>query len=125
MLSVFICMKLQSIYRGGIKMVFVKINSENRIEFIHHRPFDEKSGLGKTEEELRNMGVLVDSIPQPDTSDPDKIGILKYDGTKLYYEYINRPLSQEEKTEQSLKEVKSLKSQNAEIILSLTLGGLM
>lgn len=33
--------------------------------FIHSMPFDDVQGLGKTEEELNILGVLIDELPIP------------------------------------------------------------
>ncbi len=39
-------------------MKFIMVD-EDRVVFIHHMPFDPKDGLGKTEEELLEIGYLV------------------------------------------------------------------
>ncbi|MEK4760755.1 hypothetical protein MHH85_10910 [Viridibacillus sp. FSL E2-0187] len=67
-------------------MIFVKINPDNTIVNVHYQPFNEKHGLGMTEEELRIEGILVDSIPEPEEQE-GKRPILKYNGTELYYDY--------------------------------------
>ena len=69
-----------------------------RVGFIHHKPFDEKDGLGKTEEELLQIGALVDEIPEPEQKD-GKIPVMYYDpeNNKIYYEYEDKPLSPEER----------------------------
>ena len=103
-------------------MNYVKLDSNGNIEYVHRKPFDENVGLGKTEEELLQYGVLVEELPEPDISDPNKISVLKYDGNKFYYEYSPRPLTKEEQTKQ---EIESLKLQNAQMIFALVEGGLM
>ena len=51
-----------------MKKVFIK-NEEDNIKFIHYKPFDNKHGLNKTEEELNVDGKVVyldeESKPQP------------------------------------------------------------
>lgn len=44
---------------------FIK-HEQNKITLIHYQPFDKKNGLGKTEEELLQEGILVNEIPQPE-----------------------------------------------------------
>lgn len=102
-------------------MIFVKINVDNTIASIHYQPFNEKYGLGMTEDELRLEGILVDSIPEPEQLE-GKVPILKYNGTNLFYEYENVTLSPEEQTKQ---EIELLKSQNAQMLFALVQGGLM
>lgn len=36
-----------------------------KVTFTHYMPFDEKNGLGKTEDELLKEGYLLDEIPEP------------------------------------------------------------
>ena len=43
----------------------IYIRTENgRITFTHYMPFDPVYGLGKTEEELKKTGYLVEVIPE-------------------------------------------------------------
>lgn len=81
-------------------MIFIKVDEKEYVQFTHYQPFDEVHGLGKSKEDLELEGFLVDSLPTPDSTDPSKISILKFDGLKFYYEYKDRPLSPEEKTQQ-------------------------
>lgn len=57
--------------------------------------------LHKTEEELREMGVLLESVPVPDEI-PGKDAVLKFDGTNLYYEYVAIPPSETEQLRNDL-----------------------
>lgn len=61
-------------------MILVTGNSEQFT--VIHQPHR----LGKTEEELRKLGVLLESEPIPQEIE-GKTAILKFDGTNLYYEY--------------------------------------
>lgn len=75
-------------------MIYIKIDSTtNEVNFQHSMPFDEINGLHKTQEELLQDGYLVDSIPDPEQIN-DKVPILKYNGTSLYYEYQDAPIDE-------------------------------
>ncbi|MFO7153926.1 MAG: hypothetical protein DIU64_003055 [Caldicoprobacter oshimai] len=69
-----------------------------RVGFIHYMPFHPKYGLGKTEEELKQTGVLIDSIPEPEVRE-DKIPVLYYNPNtnSVYYEYEDSPLTEQER----------------------------
>jgi hypothetical protein len=78
-----------------------------KVTFIHHMPFDEEYGLGKTPEELRQTGVLVDEIPTSPT-EPAPIGksyVLKYDDVSKTLNYVleDRPLTPEEELRQRIE----------------------
>lgn len=70
---------------------------DKEVVAVHFVPFDPVHGLGKTKEELEaEGGVFVESVPEPENR-PGKAPVLKYSEEKgLYYEYVNRPLTQEE-----------------------------
>lgn len=87
-------------------MIFVQILENNETGTIHYNPFDNEKGLHKTESELLQDGILVDSLP-PITISENKVAVLKYDGTKLYYEYSDRPLTPEEQTKQEIEALKA------------------
>ncbi|WP_144700219.1 hypothetical protein [Fictibacillus phosphorivorans] len=101
-------------------MIFIKLDELNHIQLIHHMPFDEKYGLGKTKTELESEGIFVDSIPTPDTSNPKMIPELKYNGSALYYEYIERPLTPEDKIQQLESELAISKEDNVSNMLAIT-----
>lgn len=90
-------------------MIYIKLNDSKDVEFIHYKPFDPIDGLGISKDELILGGVFVDAIPEPIEVD-GKTSVLKYDHNteSMYYEYIERPLTQEE-------ELKLLKEQNAQL----------
>lgn len=99
-------------------MIYIKIDSTtNEVNFQHFMPFDEVNGLHKTEEELLQEGYLVDSIPEPEQIN-GKVAKLKYDGSNLYYEYVDAPLTPEQ-------EIEALKAQNAQMLFALVQGGLL
>ncbi|MBH0311912.1 hypothetical protein I7E32_16190 [Alcaligenes faecalis] len=70
-------------------MIYIEINKNNEVITQHRYPFDEKSGYGKTKEELEQTGIFVESISEPERIE-GKEPILKYNPeTKiLYYEYV-------------------------------------
>jgi len=44
-------------------MIYFTTDTENRVGYTHFRPFDEKYGLHKTADELRETGFLVEVMP--------------------------------------------------------------
>lgn len=80
---------------------FIQDERGLRVTFRHYKPFDEKDGMGKTEEELLQIGALVDDIPQPEQI-PGKEPILYYnpENNTVYYEYEDKPLTPEERIAQ-------------------------
>jgi hypothetical protein len=110
-------------------MIFVQYNNENIVTFIHTKPFDDNEGLGKTKEELEKEGLFVDSLPSPDTTDSSKTPILKVNpiDNTLYYEYVDRPLTPEEKLqllEQENQELKNRIEIMQQALDDLILGGM-
>lgn len=78
-------------------MIYIKTDSENRVNYTHYIPFDPIHGLGKTEAELLQDGHLVEIIPEP-TEIQGKIHVLKFTVDKgVYYEYIDREPTDREK----------------------------
>jgi hypothetical protein len=79
-------------------MIYIELVEDGEhIGFTHYAPFDETYGLGKSVDELKETGILVDKLPDMNEL-PGKIATLKYDKgiNELYYEYIDRPLTSEE-----------------------------
>lgn len=98
-------------------MIFIKHN-KGFIEFIHHMPFDVKHGLGKTEDELRLEGILVDSIPEP-VEQEGKAAVLKVntDTQELFYEYEDLQPTAEDEVMQLKRENATLQSAVSEITM--------
>lgn len=68
---------------------FIITDKTGKVEFIHYMPFSPKHGLGKTEEELLETGVLLDEIPEPEQID-GKMPVAYYTPEKgFWYEYVN------------------------------------
>lgn len=72
-----------------------KDETKKIVSSIHYQP----NLLGA---ETKSLGVEVTSIPEPETQ-VGKEAVLKYQDGKLFYEYVDRPLTAEEELTQ-LKE---------------------
>ena len=98
-------------------MKFITFNENFEIQLIHNMPFDEVNGLGKTEEELLQMGALVDSIPVVEVPN-DKNIIYKYNqvDNTVTYELVNRPLTLEEQNAKAIENIRRVNSSQDELI---------
>lgn len=73
-------------------MVYIQIDSENVVIYRHNFPFDYIKGLGKSEEELRKTGYLVDSIPEYIGDIPEgKMPELHFDGVEFSWKMVDAP----------------------------------
>lgn len=82
-----------------------KITEEKySIGFIHYMPFDNANGLNKTIEELKQEGILVDSIPEPQQIE-GKQAVMYWNpiDKNVFYEYKDIPKSKEENLEEKIK----------------------
>ena len=89
----------------------IYIRTENgRITFTHYMPFDPVYGLGKTEEELKKTGYLVESVPEYTGDVPaGKAPELRYDGTAFSWELIDLP----KKADTQADKIAALEAQQA------------
>lgn len=89
---------------------FIRVEN-TRVMFTHFMPFDEKHGMGKTEEELLQEGYLIDEIPEPEQQE-GKIAEPHYTPEKgYYYEYVDAPEPKPETDVAALQEeVKELQA---------------
>lgn len=71
-----------------------------RVDGVHNMPFDETYGLGKTEEELNQTGLLVETLPVREDNGKNTTLFLNKSTKEMYYEYTDFPLTEEEKFEQ-------------------------
>ena len=86
-------------------MIFFKVD-ENQNVVYQYRGHEEYMRLtGKTLEELEQEGLLVESIPEPESRE-GKQSVLKHNGTEFYYEYVDILLTREEYLERELDRVK-------------------
>lgn len=98
-------------------MIYFETNDIGQLTFIHYMPFDNRYGMGKTEEELRKTGYLVESLPEyTGEIQEGKIPELRYDGTAFSWEMVDAPEPEpvpETEYEKLRAELESLKSQQA------------
>lgn len=89
-----------------------------KVNLVHNMPFDSTHGLGKTEKELEISGVLVDEISDPE----DKKGfipIMYVDiiTKDIMYEYVEIPLTAEEKATKKIEELELLQKENDRLLV--------
>lgn len=84
--------------------------TNGKVTFTHYLPFDPVYGLGKTEEELKKTGYLVESVPEYTGEVPaDKAPELRYDGTAFSWELIDLP----KKADTQAEKIAALEAQQA------------
>ncbi|WP_207653319.1 hypothetical protein [Clostridium cochlearium] len=85
-------------------MIFIKVNNCNQVNYTHYMPFHEKHGLGKTQEQLEQEGILVDSIPEPKQIE-GKAPILycNPETKELWYEYEDIPPTPEDLQQEKIQ----------------------
>lgn len=71
-----------------------------RVDGVHNMPFDETYGLGKTEEELNQTGLLVESLPVREDNGKNATLFVNKSTKEMYYEYADFPPTEDEKFEQ-------------------------
>ena len=96
-------------------MIYLMFSKEsNIVNFVHYQPFDIKNGLGKTEDELLEEGILVESLPETPPTMTGKSVVLKVN--PLRWEYIDRPLTREEKLQQLVLDGKITQEEMNELL---------
>lgn len=94
-------------------MVYIKVNEDYKVDYVHCMPFDEVHGLGKSKDELLIDGFLVESIPEQPVEIIGKKHELCFTIEKgLYYDSVDRELTDQEKLDQ-------LENQTAEYMVDL------
>lgn len=84
--------------------------TNGKVTFTHYLPFDPVYGLGKTEEELKKTGYLVESVPEYTGDVPaGKAPELRYDGTAFSWELIDLP----KKADTQAEKIAALEAQQA------------
>lgn len=84
--------------------------TNGKVTFTHYMPFDPVYGLGKTEEELKKTGYLVESVPEYAGEVPEgKAPELRYDGTAFSWELIDLP----KKADTQAEKIAALEAQQA------------
>ena len=81
--------------------VYIRVGKNNIVECIHKAPFDPANGLQSTRDELEKTGFFVDSVPDPEMIE-GKRAIAKFntDTKKVYYDYVDIPLTPSERIDQ-------------------------
>ena len=95
-------------------------STKYRIGFIHNNPFDSKDGMGMPQSQLEAIGILVDSIPNPQPPAGQVVSGMFVDPTTktVFYEYAEPVKTPEQ-------QIAELQAQNAQMLLALVNGGLM
>ena len=84
--------------------------TNGKVTFTHYLPFDPVYGLGKTEEELKKTGYLVEEIPEYTGEIPEgKAPELRYNGTAFSWELIDLP----KKADTQAEKIAALEAQQA------------
>ena len=100
-------------------MIFIR-TEDNKIVYTHYMPFDETYGLGKTEDELKQDGYLVDAIPGYEGEVPEgKIPEVRYDGESFSWVMVNKPKSREEETQEKISALQTQLDATNEALLGL------
>lgn len=100
-------------------MIFIR-TEDNRIVYTHYMPFDETYGLGKTEDELKQDGYLVDAIPNYEGEVPEgKIPEVRYDGENFSWVMVDKPKSREEETQEKISALQTQLDATNEALLGL------
>lgn len=79
-------------------MIYVKVNADKKVLFVHNNPLHETEGLGKTREELELEGYFFDymkEMPRP----PERegfMGVTYTDGKGFWFEYEEEEKSKEQ-----------------------------
>lgn len=97
-------------------MIFIQYDEFNRVIYRNYSPFSEEFNMGKTKEELEEMGIFVDSIPLPkDVFGKRPILKINLQDNSLYYEYVDRPLTEIEQIERMKDNLKTASEKYIEL----------
>lgn len=100
-------------------MIYIEVTYNNVVSYRHNKPFDSVYGLNKTEEELLKSGFLIDSAPEPERIE-GKSPVLKYNGTEIYYEYVDAPVDEMTALKNQLAEQSQKIAEQEQAIMELT-----
>lgn len=100
-------------------MIYVKTDETSKVVYTNCFPFDSTLGLGKTEEELLELGYLVSEVPEPEFVE-GKSPVLYFDGNTFNYIYQDIPISTEDKIRELEIELKVSKEDNVSNMLAIT-----
>ncbi|MBH0171009.1 hypothetical protein [Fictibacillus sp. 18YEL24] len=103
--------------------IFIQYDEQNNVTFYHTKPFDSEEGMGKTRQELETEGLILDMYDMPASDNTNgKLSILKINPStnELYYEYIDRPLTSEERIKQLESELVLAREDSVSNMLAIT-----
>ena len=74
-------------------------DTKSKVGFIHNNPFDATDGMNMTQEELENIGILIDALPNESAPAGQQLtGIFVNPQTKeVFYEYAVPPKTDQER----------------------------
>lgn len=101
-------------------MIFLQYDEFYRVIYQNSDPFSNEYNMGKTKEELDEVGIFVDFIPTPNEVFGKK-PILKVrpQDNSLYYDYIDRPLTELEEIKRLKNSLKTPSEKYAELDISI------
>lgn len=99
-----------SIFLGHLQKVS---DTDYIVNYINNYPFDPIHGEGKTEEELNQIGVVIDTIPEPEYH-PDKTTITHVNPTTKEVTY-----TYETPIDPIAVQVQNLQAQNDQLTLTI------
>lgn len=99
-------------------MIFIKTNNVDDVIFCHTDPFHETYGLGKTAEELRAEGFLVDYLKELPTAEKRKgyRGITCFADNRFWFRYVVQELTVEEQYIEQMSVIQEKQSSQEKII---------
>lgn len=98
-------------------MIFVRLKKDGiNYESIHFKPFDSIYGMGKTKEELEQEGYLIEEPLKEHIEGKEAVLKRNPQTNTFYYDYVDRPLSDEEK----MKQLEERNARNEQAIIELT-----
>lgn len=99
-------------------MIFIKTNELSDVVFCHTDPFHETYGLGKTTEELREEGFLVDYLKELPQAEKRKgyRGITCFDANKFWFRYVLQELTPEEEYLEKMSILEEKQKQHEKIL---------
>lgn len=83
-------------------MIYYKVNNDNKVIYIHHKPFDPIVGLHETEAELLTAGFLTLAFPDRPLPIIGKRAVLYHN--PLRWVQIDKEITQEDKIRKMLED---------------------
>ena len=98
-------------------MIYIETQN-GKVTYQHFMPFSQKYGLGKTEEELKETGYLVESVPEEYTGEvPEgKRPELHYNGSEFSWVMVDKPKDPENQSNKIADLEAQLQSTNQAVL---------